>query len=64
MWRDKTEQGGQGRVGAMNDSVKIILAGDFGVGKTCLLLQWVEGKFVPDASTTVDSGRCILLSFG
>jgi len=41
----------------MNDSVKIILAGDFGVGKTCLLLQWVEGKFVPDASTTVDSGR-------
>ena len=40
-----------------DDSVKVIMAGDYGVGKSCLLLRWAKGEYVPDASATIDTGK-------
>ena len=36
-----------------SEVVKILLLGDAGVGKTCLLSQLIEGAFIPEYSPTV-----------
>ena len=37
---------------------KVVVLGDTGVGKTCLVLRYVEGKFFEQRSSTIGASFC------
>lgn len=58
---DRTASGGQvglnsdrnGSIDAKNLKVKLVLLGDSGVGKSCIVLRFVRGQFDPTSKVTV-----------
>ena len=39
------------------DMIKLIIVGDSGVGKTCLMLRFIKDEFVTSTRATVGIGR-------
>lgn len=40
-------------MGDTDEVFKVIIIGDSGVGKSCFMLQFIEGKFTPDHNVTI-----------
>ena len=39
----------------MSDPYKVVLLGESGVGKTCIIAQFTQGKFDPDTVTSLSA---------